>query len=145
MSVRNGTGCREALGALGVRSADVHPLHVELAVPAAVATCSHDVAAAVARVVERLHRILPKGPGRTAAAFRVGVGRHGGRLMPLVEVLDAEAGIGFDGSAASSVHAPLLSGLPFAGRPEREGQRWLAGDASLRIERLGETGLAFSR
>lgn len=133
----------QALGALGVRSADVHPLHVELAVPAAVATCSHDVAAAVARVVERLHRILPKVPDEPLRRFaRAFEDRYGGRLMPLVEVLDAEAGIGFDGSAASSVHAPLLSGLPFAGRPEREGQRWSAGDASLlsRIERLGETG-----
>ena len=58
-----------ALGALGVRSADVHPLHVELAVPAAVATCSHDVAAAVAFARHNKLDVAIRGGGHNGAGL----------------------------------------------------------------------------
>ncbi|HJV47796.1 MAG TPA: lantibiotic dehydratase [Geothrix sp.] len=65
---------------------------------------------------ETLRRLTPapvEGPlDRFRAAF---LERYGMRWVPLLEVLDEESGLGFDGGVP--IDAPLLEGLPFPGAP----------------------------
>ncbi len=80
---------------------------VDLVKPAPNATLGRAVIAEISRAVTVLHRITPRRPpgdlGRFVDAF---VRRYGGREVPLLEAVDAEAGVGF---GTAPVPAPLVS------------------------------------
>jgi thiopeptide-type bacteriocin biosynthesis protein len=73
----------------------------------------------LARGFELLRQVTPSGDEDAFTRFRQQFEtRYEGREMPLVEVLDEEAGIGFsDTDPTHGGNAPLLAGLGFPGRP----------------------------
>ena len=86
---------------------------VDLVTHADEATLGGAVIAEVARAVELLRRMTRRRDPlrRFREAFER---RYGSALMPLADVLDEEAGIGFRRSEAPAADAsPLLAGLPF--------------------------------
>lgn len=102
-------------------------VQVEMIKPAAAMTLGGQVLAELIRGVELLHRLARPSPPATdeLARFREGfVTRYEGRLVPLVEALDGETGIGFPVSRGMGGEAsPLLKGLSFP--KEDEGTaRW---------------------
>ncbi|MDE3245765.1 MAG: lantibiotic dehydratase [Acidobacteriota bacterium] len=105
------TSLEEAVIASGTR--DV--LQVDLFRPAPGLALSPTVRQALEQGADLLRRLTPppvESPlDRFRAAFEA---RYGSRWMPLLEVLDEESGIGFDGAPA--LDSPLLAGLPFQGQ-----------------------------
>ena len=89
-------------------------LQVDLYRPSSDLTLSPRVRRALEEGAETLRRLTPppaEGPlDRFRAAFTE---RYETRWMPLLEVLDEESGIGFDG--APTYDSPLLEDLPFQG------------------------------
>ncbi|WP_306601544.1 lantibiotic dehydratase [Geothrix sp. 21YS21S-2] len=113
------------------------PLQVDVFRPAPGLMLSGAVRAALEAGIETLRRVTPARTGGPMARFRSAFReRYGDRWVPLLEVLDEESGIGFDGEVP--VASPLLEGL---GIPTGEGpspppyperDRFLAG----RLQRL---------
>ncbi len=87
-------------------------LQVDLFRPAPGLALSSGVRAALAAGADLLRKLtwpLPEGPlDRFRGAF---LERYGTRWVPLLEVLDEESGLGFDGGVP--MDSPLLEGLPF--------------------------------
>jgi thiopeptide-type bacteriocin biosynthesis protein len=80
------------------------------------------VVSELTRGVRLLHRLArPRDPLR---AFREAfVARYDRAMVPLVEVLDEELGIGLDATTRAGADAsPLIDALPFGGAPARERQ-----------------------
>jgi lantibiotic biosynthesis protein len=84
------------------------------------------VAADVMRIVEWLRSIQRAPTQTTLDDFRSAFSeRYESRAVPLVEVLDEEAGIGFETAGGpGSEGSPLLAGLRFGGRPGAEQVPW---------------------
>ncbi|WP_243303670.1 lantibiotic dehydratase [Geothrix oryzisoli] len=105
-----------ALAMLGIPAETRDVLQVDLFRPAAGLALAPGVRRALEEGAETLRRLTPtpvEGPlERFRAAFRE---RYETRWMPLLEVLDEENGIGFDGAPAYD--SPLLEGLAFEGAP----------------------------
>jgi len=101
-----------SLAALEVPSGTRDLLQVDLHRPAPDLTLSPRVRQALEEGAETLRRLTPapsEGPlDRFRAAF---ADRYEARWMPLLQVLDEESGIGFDG--APPMDDPLLADLPF--------------------------------
>lgn len=101
-----------SLAELGISSETRDVLQVDLFRPSPFLALSPLVRQTLEEGAETLRRLTPppnEGPlDRFRAAFEE---RYGNRWMPLLEVLDEESGIGFDG--APSMDCPLLVGLPF--------------------------------
>ena len=104
------------LADLGIPSDTRDVLQADLFRPSPDLALSPVVRRALEEGVETLRRLTPppsEGPlNRFRAAFQE---RYGMRWMPLLEVLDEESGIGFDGGAP--MDSPLLEGLPFQSSP----------------------------
>ncbi len=104
------------LADLGIPSDTRDVLQVDLFRPAPALALSPVVRKALEAGAETLRRLTPPSlPGpldRFRAAFQE---RYGSRWVPLLEVLDEESGLGFDGGA--SLDSPLLEGLPFGSPP----------------------------
>ncbi len=104
------------LAHLGIASETRDVLLVDLFRPAPELALSPVVRRALEEGAETLRRLTappPEGPlDRFRAAF---LERYGTRWMPLLEVLDEESGLGFDGGAP--LDSPLLEGLPFRSAP----------------------------
>ena len=99
---------------LGIPTDTRDLLQVDLFRPASGLALSPDVRRALEEGAETLRRLTPpptEGPlDRFRAAF---LERYGNRWVPLLEVLDEESGLGFDGGVP--MDSPLLEGLPFHG------------------------------
>ncbi|MDQ3430643.1 MAG: lantibiotic dehydratase, partial [Actinomycetota bacterium] len=88
------------------------------------------VRGALMRGVDLLARICPAGPDRLAGFRDEFAQRYETRAVPLLEVLDEEAGIGYQRSGSPAAAAsPLAAGLPFP-REEPE-QVWRVRDRIL--------------
>ncbi len=100
------------LAALGLASGTRDVLQVNLFRPAPELALSRVVRRSLEEGAETLRRATPlsaEGPlERFRSAFQE---RYGLRWMPLLEVLDEESGLGFDGG--DPLDSPLLEGLPF--------------------------------
>lgn len=112
--------------------ADVSRLfQVDLVKPASNNTLGRAVAEELARTVDLLHTISAP-PADSFKRFKDDfVARYERRLVPLVEVLDDENGIGFDRSSASGDDAPLLAGLAFPSSAEAAASPWTPRDTFL--------------
>ncbi|MBL0312775.1 MAG: lantibiotic dehydratase [Holophagaceae bacterium] len=101
-----------SLADLGVSPETRNVLQMDLFRPSAGLALSPMVRQALEDGAETLRRLTPppnEGPlDRFRAAFDE---RYGTQWMPLLEVLDEESGIGFDGEP--SMDSPMLAGLPF--------------------------------
>lgn len=84
------------------------------------------VAADVARALDWLRAIQRPPRETTLDQFRAAfASRYENRQVPLTEVLDEEAGIGFEAaSGPGSEGSPLLAGLAFPARPAAEQAAW---------------------
>jgi thiopeptide-type bacteriocin biosynthesis protein len=100
----------------GIASDTRDVILVDLFRPAPELALSPLVRRALEAGAETLRRLTPppaEGPlDRFRAAFQE---RYGARWVPLLEVLDEESGLGFDGGAP--LDSPLLEGLPFRSAP----------------------------
>ena len=105
-----------SLAALEIPPGTRDVLQVDLHRPAPDLTLSPRVRRALEEGAETLRRVsAPPGEGpldRFRAAF---VARYEARWMPLLQVLDEESGIGFDG--APPMEGPLLADLPLQAPP----------------------------
>jgi thiopeptide-type bacteriocin biosynthesis protein len=90
---------------------------VDMVKPAPEAVLGREVVRELERGVRLLHRICPRPPRDALERFREAfLQRYEGREVPLMEALDAEAGIGFNPSQAPSAEAaPLLAGMALGG------------------------------
>ena len=104
------------LADLGIPSDTRDVLQVDLFRPSPDLALSAGVRRALEEGAETLRRLTPspsEGPlDRFRAAFQE---RYGTRWMPLLDVLDEESGLGFDGGVP--MDSPLLEGLPFRSSP----------------------------
>ncbi len=104
------------LADLGIPSGTRDVLQVDLFRPSPDLALSSGVRRALEEGAETLRRLTPppsEGPlDRFRAAFQE---RYGTRWMPLLDVLDEESGLGFDGGVP--MDSPLLEGLPFRSSP----------------------------
>lgn len=95
----------------------------------------------VEEAAETLRRLAPPRPRGPLEAFAQSFrDRYGDRWMPLLEVLDAEAGIGFgDAPGTADAGQPLLDGLAFPEGSPAPAREFTARDAYLlrRIQGLG--------
>ncbi len=93
---------------------------VDMVKPAPEARLGPEVLREVERGIRLLHRICPQPPQGGLDRFREAfLQRYEGREVPLLEALDAEAGIGFNPSQVAGAEAvPLLAGLALGGEPE---------------------------
>lgn len=102
----------EPLAELGVSPDRRDTLQVDLLRPAPDLTLGPQVRRALEAGVETLRRLTPPAQEGPLDRFRVAFqARYDTRWLPLLEVLDEEGGIGFDGG--SPLDSPLLDGLPF--------------------------------
>jgi len=105
-----------ALLDLGVPAETRDVLQVDLFRPAPDLTLSPAVRRALEEGAETLRRLTPIPAEGALDRFRAAfTARYDSRWMPLLEVLDEERGIGFDG--APVYDAPLLEGLSFQSPP----------------------------
>lgn len=107
---------------------------VDMVKPAREVILGQDLIDEVLRGVELLHRITPMARESPVEDFRTAFReRYGeGREVPLLEVLDEEAGIGFERSNRAAAEAsPLLDGLPFRPRSERYTVSWTTREIAL--------------
>ena len=112
-----------------------HLFQVEMIKPAPHATLGKAVIAEITRGVEILHRLVRPPRDDSLLRFREAfLKRYELREMPLLEVLDEEAGIGFDGSEESS---PLLRGLSVQRVPQPTEVAWDARQTFL-LQKLTE-------
>ena len=115
-------------------------VQVEMIKPAAQLTIGRPVLAEIARGVEILHRFArPRlSSSDDLARFRDAfMTRYEQRLVPLVEALDAEIGLGFPLSTGPGADAsPLLQGIDFPSAPD-ETARWDAREKLL-LRKLSE-------
>jgi thiopeptide-type bacteriocin biosynthesis protein len=104
------------LAALGIASDTRDVLQVDLFRPAPELALSKLVRRALEEGVETLRHLAPpptEGPlDRFRTAFQE---RYGPRWVPLLDVLDEESGLGFDGG--DPMDSPLLDGLSFRSAP----------------------------
>lgn len=105
---------------------------VDMIKPAVDATLGQDVLGEIVRGVTILHRLARPPREDPLVRFREAfVTRYEGREVPLVEVLDTEAGIGFDKATGASTEASsLLEDLTFP-QPVNETASWGKRDALL--------------
>ncbi|MFO0579661.1 MAG: lantibiotic dehydratase [Polyangia bacterium] len=95
-------------------------VQVDLLKPITQAKLRDTVLAEVMRAVNLVHRIGEHAPNAGLQRFREAfVMRYEAREVPLLEALDEELGVGFDGAGSDE---PLLAGLAFSRRPELERQ-----------------------
>lgn len=115
--------------------ADVGRLfQVDLFKPTTHATLGRDVVAEVEHGVAHLTRISQH--QRPLAEFSDAfIARYGEREVPLVEALDDEVGIGFDGPNGRGDASPLLAGLAFPPGSGEGGTAW-GGREQLLLTRL---------
>jgi lantibiotic biosynthesis protein len=112
---------------------------VDMSKPAT-ATLGKRVVDEVMRAVDLAARLArPPREDRLAAFRRAFTTRYQDREVPLLEVLDEESGIGFEGSEGSD-HAPLLHGLPLQGSPASAAAPALSEMETWLLRRLMETG-----
>ena len=99
---------------------------VDLMKPAPTATLGGEVLVELVRGVELLHRISGETSESGLARFREEFAtRYDDREVPLVQVLDEEAGIGFTEPGATPWDAsPLLAGLRFPTKTEETKATW---------------------
>ncbi|MEM9490456.1 MAG: lantibiotic dehydratase, partial [Myxococcota bacterium] len=97
------------------------------------------VVAHLDRAIAVLHRISEAPSSDVFERFRREFGqRYDSREVPLLEVLDEEAGIGFEASNAPTAEAsPLLAGLAFPAAPGAESRSWRPRHDFL-LRRIGE-------
>ncbi|HUQ04835.1 MAG TPA: lantibiotic dehydratase [Kofleriaceae bacterium] len=98
---------------------------VDASAPVA-ARIGRDVTAEIERAVEALRRMIARREDpRLVALRRAFRERWEDREVPLAEVLDEEAGVGFAAaSGPGSEGSPLLAGLPFAATPAEATTSW---------------------
>jgi thiopeptide-type bacteriocin biosynthesis protein len=101
-----------SIAALGLPADTRDVLQVDLFRPAAELTLSPVVRRALEEGADTLRRLTPPRPEGPLERFRTAfTERYGTRWLPLLEVLDEESGIGFDG--APPLEGSLLEDLPF--------------------------------
>ncbi|MBI1752326.1 MAG: lantibiotic dehydratase [Acidobacteria bacterium] len=106
------------LAGAGFPSGTQNVLQVDLFRPGPELALSAGARRALEDGAETLRLLTPASPEGPLDRFRAAfMERHEARWMPLLEVLDEESGIGFDGGAARE--SPLLEGLAFAGLPDQ--------------------------
>jgi thiopeptide-type bacteriocin biosynthesis protein len=90
---------------------------VDMIKPAPEATLGREVLRELERGVRLLHRLAPNLPEDALERFREAfLQRYEAREVPLLEALDAEAGLGFDPSNVPGAEvAPLLAGMVLGG------------------------------
>ena len=90
---------------------------VDMVKPAPEATLGREVLRELERGVRLLHRLTPRPTGDVLERFREAfLQRYEAREVPLLEALDAEAGIGFNSSNVPGAEvAPLLAGMALGG------------------------------
>ncbi len=113
-------------------------VQVEMVKPAATLTLGGQVLAELNRGVELLHRLarpLPPASDELARFREAFATRYEGRLVPLVEALDGETGLGFP-VARGGETSPLLKGLTFP-RDKDGTARWDARE-NLLLRKLAE-------
>jgi thiopeptide-type bacteriocin biosynthesis protein len=104
------------LAALGIASETRDVLQVDLFRPAPELALSKPVRRALEEGVETLRRLTPPPTAGPLDRFRTAFqARYGTRWVPLLDVLDEESGLGFDGG--DPMDSPLLDGLPFRSAP----------------------------
>ena len=111
----------EALDALPAKPEIARLFQVDLHKPAPDATLGSAAVVAIEEAIELLARVAPAASNETLRGFREAFeARYGERRMvPLLEALDEEAGLGFTSSlAGASEPSPLLEGLVFPSTPE---------------------------
>ncbi|WP_285569656.1 lantibiotic dehydratase [Geothrix limicola] len=111
-------GLAASLAGLGISPETKDVLQVDLFRPVTDLTLSPLVQRALEDGAETLRRLTPPPAEGPLDRFRVAfLDRYGARWMPLLEVLDEESGLGFDGGLP--LDSPLLEGLAFpsASRP----------------------------
>ncbi len=93
---------------------------VDMVKPAPEAVLGKEVVRELARGVRLLHRLAPRPQQDALERFREAfIQRYEEREVPLLEALDAEAGIGFNPTNAPSAEAaPLLAGMALGGGGE---------------------------
>lgn len=105
-------GLQSVLTPIGVPSDSGNIIQVDLYKPSEGLTLSSAIGDELAKGAETLRRLTPIpriGPiDRFRSAFSE---RYGDRWMPILEILDEESGIGFDG--ASPLESTLLDGISF--------------------------------
>ena len=103
------------------------------------ARLGRDAVAEIERAALALQRMTPRRDDPRLAALRRGFReRWEAHEVPLAEVLDEEAGIGFAAaSGPGSEGSPLLAGLPFAAAPGEATTEWAARERWL-LGRLAE-------
>ncbi len=103
-------GMRQRLKDAGLDVTREHLVQVDLFRPANV-IIGEGVVREVLRAVDVLHRITPSAEPEELRRFRERFAeRYGERMIPLVEALDEESGIGFGGLPAEE---ELIKGVPF--------------------------------
>lgn len=101
-------------------------VQVDLLKPADELTVAEDLIEELARAVHLLVDLFSYGWSDPLAEFKQAFEqRYGERVVPLVEVLDEEIGIGFGASQSpGSDPSPLVAGLPFGSPSEQERVFW---------------------
>jgi thiopeptide-type bacteriocin biosynthesis protein len=117
---------------------------VDLVKSSETATLGREVLAEIRRAVEVLYRLGPSRALDPMARFRAAFeARYQDRELPLAEVLDEDAGIGFEaGSGAAAEAPPLLRGFVFGGRGGGGGVEFTARDQLLlrKLEQVWRDG-----
>jgi len=106
---------------------------VDMFKPSPAASLGGQPLAEIVEGVQILHRLVSATTEPQFARFKERfVARYEGQQVPLLELLDEEAGIGFLASAAPGAEAsPLLDGLPIAAATASETGRWNGRDGFL--------------
>ena len=114
---------------------------VDMIKPASEVVLGREVLRELERGVRLLHRITPRSPPEGLERFRAAfLQRYEEREVPLLEALDAEAGIGFNPSNSPSAEAaPLLAGLALDGAADRSGGAGFGEREILLLRKLEET------
>ncbi|HEX8823197.1 MAG TPA: lantibiotic dehydratase, partial [Archangium sp.] len=114
---------------------------VDMVKPAPEARLGREVLRELERGVRLLHRLSPKPPRDVLEHFReTFLQRYEAREVPLLEALDAEAGIGFNPSNVPSAEvAPLLAGMALGGAADGGGGASFGEREALLLRKLEET------
>ncbi len=117
---------------------------VDMMKPSSLAMLGERIATEMLKGVEILHRMVQPEDENALSRFKAKFSeRYQEREVPLVEVLDEDAGIGFDRpNAPGAQAAPLLAGIPFATPVAEPKTRWGKREAFLfaKLENLRAKG-----
>jgi thiopeptide-type bacteriocin biosynthesis protein len=136
-------GLAQILESLPARVDPSRLVQVDLLKPAAAAGLGNDVLSEIQSAIQILRRIAtPPAEGELARFRQEFTARYDAREVPLVEALDDEVGVGFEGGESSEAE-PLLADLTIVSpRAESDGLRWdeRTGHLLAKLMRASERG-----